>query len=953
MHRDKLLLKYYPFVDFCGENDMPPTLYLIDGHALAYRTYFALTGAGGGARWQTNSGEPTAGSFGFTSALLRLLERDRPEYLAVAFDTGKTFRDELYPQYKATRAKMPEDLRPQIERIRQLVDAFHFPRLEVEGFEADDVLGSIACQAVEQGLGVKIITGDRDLLQLVNERIIVNLPDKKSSETIDYNSEKVVNYLGVRPDQIIDYKALVGDPSDNIPGVAGIGNKTAVSLFQKYNTLEEIYAHLEDLPSSVQNKLISGREAASLSRKLATIRKDVPVILKLDEARTDHINFEAVESLFRQLEFRTLINRLHLLKGSGALSLTNGPVSQQLNLFNQQVTKIGTPTPYTPLVHIVTSPEILGQLVERLQNAERIAFDTETTSTNPLKADLVGISLAVNEGEGYYIPIGHRTNETQLPLTDIVKALKPSFCNSHLPKIGHNIKFDYLVLSKHGLNTVGLDFDTMIAGWVVLPESRRLGLKDMAEDNLGIQMTHIEELIGKGKNQRCMADIGIDTVATYAVPDAEVALRLQPLFQKKLDATGNSTRLFKEIEMPLIPVLAAMEQEGIALDVPFLEHMSVELNERLVNIENQVQTSIGYPFNLNSTQQLSKALFETLKLEPPGGGKRTMSGHLSTSADVLEELRGKHAVVDLILEYRELAKLKSTYIDALPQQINPSTGRVHTSFNQIGTVTGRLASSEPNLQNIPTRTEIGHQIRQAFIANPDNVILAIDYSQIELRILAHMSNDIAMLAAFRAGQDIHAATAAAIYNIPLDQVTKDMRRHAKTINFGLIYGMSAYGLYRSTGLTLSEAENFREAYFARFPGVSKYMTDLRHQATQQGYVETLLGRRRNFPNLSKPVNAILRAREEREAINAPIQGTAADIMKLAMIHLIPALVKQNSKARLLLQVHDELVLECSLQELQSVRQIAQQVMESAYKLSVPMLTEASYGKNWGSLTPFD
>ena len=933
---------------------MPPILYLIDGHALAYRAYYAIT-MGSQDRLQTSTGEPTAGILGFANVLLRLLEQEKPEYLAVAFDTGKTFRDTIFPDYKATRAKMPEDLRPQINRIRQMIDAFHFPRLELEGFEADDVLGSIARQAVAQGLGVKIITGDRDLLQLVGNRIIVSLSGAKISEAKDYaTSEEVEAYLGVRPEQVIEYKGLAGDTSDNIPGVPGIGEKTTLTLLRQYPTLEDIYAHLDAVPSRFRTKLEAGRESAFLSRNLATIRTNLEVTLDLEQARTDHIDYEATEAFFREFEFRTLINRLKKFTGRSpdpesapAAGMASGG---QLALFGQEITRIGTPPKYKLEVKLVDNAAALAELQAELEHAPQISFDTETTSTDPLQADLVGISLSVKEGQGYYIPVGHRTSAPQLSLAQVIAALRPAMTDPRIPKIGHNLKFDWLMLAENGLQVTPLGFDTMIAEWVTDPASHRLGLKDMAENYLGVNMTHIVELIGKGKNQITMADVPIDQVAPYAAADADSTLRLQPFLQNKLDQV-NGGRVLHDIEMPLISVLARMEQTGIALDVPFFKQMSIELSQRLVEMERKIIEAVGYTFNLNSTQQLSKVLFDTLKLAPPNRTRTTNSGHFSTSADVLIELSGKHPVVDWILEFRELAKLKSTYVDALPASINPRTGRVHTSFSQTGSVTGRLASSEPNLQNIPTRTDLGRRVRQGFIADPGNVLLSVDYSQIELRIVAAMSNDEAMLAAFHAGQDIHATTAAAIYGVPLDQVNKDQRRHAKAINFGLIYGMSSFGLSRTTDLTLAEAENFVKAYFKQFPGVKSYLDGIRKLAASQGYVETLLGRRRYFPNLRGQTNQNIRNREEREAINAPIQGTAADIMKLAMIELPRALERAGSSARLMLQVHDELVLEVSRAALADTAQIVRHTMESAYTLAVPLLTEARWGENWGALIP--
>lgn len=925
---------------------MPPILYLIDGHALAYRTYFALTASGGGERLQTRSGEPTAGVYGFASVLLRLLEQEKPEYLAVAFDTGKTFRDKLFPDYKATRAKMPDDLSIQMKRIRQMVDAFRFPRLEMEGFEADDVLGSVARQAVAQGFGVKIITGDRDLLQLVDDRVIVNLAGMKLSEAKDYTAEDVIGHLGVRPDQVVDYKAMVGDTSDNIPGVTGIGEKSAVSLLATYGTLDEIFAHLDQLQNRVRTRLEAGRESAYLSRQLAQIKTDLNISLDLEAARTNHIDLQALEELFRELEFRTLINRLSGMSTPAAAAAPGG----QLSLFGQEVSRIGSPQAYQLETRLVNTPEALAGLLADLRSAQMISLDTETTSTDAMRAELVGISLAVKEGVGYYIPVGHRTGQPQLDKEVIIGALRPFLANPAVEKVGHNLKYDSMVLVENGLDVSPLSFDTMIAEWLIDPASHNLGLKDMAEYYLNATMTHIQELIGRGKTQITMAEVPIEQAAAYAAADAESVLRLIPLLKPRLEE-HNCGKLFAEIEMPLIAVLTDMERAGVALDVPFFRQMSAQLSQRLVELEQQVYKTAGYPFNLNSTQQLSKVLFETLKLEPPDRRKRTASGHFSTSADVLEEMRGQHPVLDLLLEYRELAKLKSTYLEALPASVNPRTGRVHTSFSQTGSVTGRLASSEPNLQNIPTRTDLGRQVRKGFVAAEGCMLLSVDYSQIELRLVAVMSGDEAMLAAFHAGQDIHAATAAAIYNKPIESVSKDMRRNAKAINFGLVYGMSAFGLSRYTQLTLGESEEFVKAYFQQFPGVKRYLDGLRRTAATQGYVETMLGRRRYFPNLKNQSNPNLRNREEREAINAPIQGTAADIMKIAMLRVPPALEKAGLRGRLLLQVHDELVLEVPQKELEQTIQLVQQVMEQAYPLSIPLSTEARIGQNWGDLKP--
>ena len=926
---------------------MPPTLYLIDGHALAYRMYFALTGGGSSARWQTSTGEPTAGTYGFVRELLRVIEKEKPDYLAVAFDTGKTFRDEIFPQYKGTRAKMPDDLRVQIERIRQVVDAFNIPRLEMEGFEADDVLGSAAHWAAAQGLGVKIITGDRDLLQLVNQRTIVYLAGDDQNYI---TPEDVLAKLHVRPEQVVDYKALVGDKSDNIPGVAGVGEKTTEVLLAKYGTLDAIYAHLDEIEPRWRTKLAAGKESAYMSQTLAAIRTDLPFSLDLEQARTNAFDPAKVEAILRELEFRTLVEQLKKLTGTSAAAPAG-----QMSLFEQVPAPISEALPISPRqtnlkTTVVDSPAELAALVKVLSKASTISFDTETTSTDEMTAGLVGISLAVASGQGYYIPVGHKAG-AQLPLEQVLSALSIPMTDARIPKIGHNLKYDFIMLARYGLRVAPLAFDTMVAEYVLDPGSRNLGLKTMAEVRLGEAMTHIEELIGKGKNQRTMDEVEIAAAAPYAAADAETTLRLQPVLELELKRLPKLWDLFINIEMPLIGVLADMEMAGVALDKAFFAAFSVQLSERMAALEKQIYQAVGKTFNINSTQQLSSVLFETLHLTPPDRGKKTASGHYSTAAGVLDEMSGQHPVVDMILEYREYAKLKSTYVDALPVQIHPDTGRVHTSFSQTGTVTGRLSSSDPNLQNIPTRTDLGRRVRRGFIADPGNILVSLDYSQIELRIVSHMADDVAMLNAFRAGQDIHATTAAAIYGVPLDAVTKEQRRHAKAINFGLIYGMSAFGLTRSTELTLSESQDFVEAYFKQFPGVKKYLDGIRRSARETGYVETLLGRRRYFPALKGTLNQTLRNREEREAINAPIQGTAADIMKIAMIKIPPAIKQAGLHGRMLLQVHDELVLECPRAELSQTVAVARNVMENAYLMSIPLTTDARWGTNWDELQP--
>jgi DNA polymerase-1 len=689
-----------------------------------------------------------------------------------------------------------------------------------------------------------------------------------------------------------------------------------------------------------------------MSYQLAAIRTDLPVEIDLEQARTEVFDPVRVEGVLRELEFRSLIDKLHKLTGT---SSTAQPGTQQLSLFGEEkgpghlAGQVLHSDPKSKTI-LVDSAARLETLALALKAATVISIDTETTSTDEMTASLVGISLAVKAGEGWYIPAGHASG-TQLPLEQTLSALRKPLTDPRIPKIGHNLKYDFIMLARYGLRMVPLGFDTMVAEWVIDPDSRNLGLKNLALARLGEDMTHIEGLIGRGKNQISMAEVAIADAAPYAAADAETTLRLMPLLETELKGFPKLSDLFVKIEMPLIPVLADMEMAGIALDQKFFAAFSVELKDRMAALERQIYEAAGRTFNINSTQQLSDVLFKSLGLVPPDRGKKTASGHYSTAAGVLDEMSGQHAVVDMVLEYRELSKLLSTYVEALPAQIHPEDGRVHTSFSQTNTVTGRLSSSDPNLQNIPTRTDLGRRVRRGFVADPGNVLISLDYSQIELRIVAHMAGDEAMLDAFRAGQDIHATTAAAINDVPLEAVTKEMRRHAKAINFGLIYGMSAFGLTRSTELTLAESQDFVAAYFRQFPGVKKYLDGIRKETAHSGYVETMLGRRRYFPNLKSGLNQAMKNREEREAINAPIQGTAADIMKIAMIRIPPALAQAGLHGKMLLQVHDELVLECPRAELDKVAGVVRDTMENAYPLSIPLTTETRWGTNWDELQP--
>jgi DNA polymerase-1 len=932
--------------DYRRGNEMPKgKLVLIDGHALAYRAYFALP-----PTLSTTKGELTNAVFGFTSMLLNVLREEKPDYIAVAFDVGKSFRHQEYKEYKAHRLKMPDDMRIQMERIRDILQAMGIPIIEVEGYEADDVLGTLAQKAEQEGLEILIVTGDTDTFQLIDNHTRVLTSRRAFSDTVVYDKQGIAERYGLQPHQLVDYKALVGDVSDNIPGVRGIGEKTAVQLLQRYGSVEGIYAHLNEIESPRFRKALEeGRESAFLSKRLAAIVTDVPIELDLEACRVAGFNRDKVVELFRELEFRTLLNRLP----SETKPERERPVPpQQLALFEEAKEEKPIPTNY----QLVGDEESLERLVARLSKAAAITLDVETTSTDAMVAELVGIALTDKEGEGYYVPVGKSVNSETRKIVNSgnrstnlrsyqLDKLKPVLEDESIAKYAHNSKYDLTVLARYGVQVKGLAFDTMIAEWLADPASRNLGLKNLAWTRLGVEMKPITDLIGTGKRQLTMAQVPIAQVASYACSDVDMTHRLVKVLEPEL-RQKELWSLFTEVEMPLVPVLAEMEMRGVKLDVDYLREMSRQLHEQLSALEREIQEMVGYPFNVNSTQQLSDALFIKLGLSAQGI-RKTESGHYSTSADVLEKLRGQHPVIGLILEHRELSKLKSTYVDALPLLVNKRTGRVHTSYNQTGTVTGRLSSSDPNLQNIPVRTDVGREVRRAFVAEEGSVLLAADYSQVELRILAHISQDKGLLDAFRRGEDIHASTAATIFGVPLDQVTREMRRVAKMINFGLSYGMSSYGLAQRTGLSQKEADHFIKTYFVNYPKVKVYMEKIKREAAQRGYVETLLHRRRYFPELQRPnVAGSLKRAAEREAINMPIQGSSADIIKIAMIRLHRALKERGLRSGMILQVHDELVLEVPEGELGVVAPLVKSIMEGAFQLDAPLKVDMKVGKNW-------
>ncbi|MGD9147972.1 MAG: DNA polymerase I [Anaerolineae bacterium] len=922
----------------------PPKLVLIDGHALVYRAYFALPSG-----MATSRGELTNAVFGFASMLLNVLRDEQPDYLAVTFDLGRTFRHEDYAEYKANRAEMPDDLRIQFQRIDQLLEAFNIPSYSAEGFEADDVLAALAQQAGEREVETLIVTGDTDTFQLIGPRVRVMAPRRSFGDTIIYDEERVRQRYGLEPLQLIDYKALVGDTSDNVPGVRGVGAKTATKLLQQYGSIESIYENLDQVSSArFRNALENGRDTAFLSKHLVTIVSDVPVSLDLKACKVQELDRESVAELFRELEFRALLGRL-----PGA---SEAAQPGQLSLFGDE--EASAPEQEEVDYQIVDSPEALDAVVKELEDAASgddagLVVDVESTSTDPMVAGLVGIALTAQEGKGYYIPTDHKPESgiPNLPIPLVAEKLEPLFQNPQIPKYAHNANYDLTVLAEQGMDLTPVTCDTMIAEWLINPGSRNLGLKNLSWTRLGIEMTPISDLIGSGRKQITMDLVPVDKAAPYACADVDMTLRLANQLQPELHEKA-LWALFSEVEMPLVPIIVDMQRAGVKLDVEFLGGMSRELGQRLGELQGEIEGYVGHAININSTQQLSVALFDEMDLALPWM-RRGKSGHYSTAADVLEKIRDKHPVVELILEHRQLSKLKGTYVDALPALVNPRTGRVHTSFNQTGSVTGRFSSSNPNLQNIPIRTELGRQIRRAFVAEEGWQLLAVDYSQVELRVLAHISGDPAMLDAFARGEDIHASTAAAIYGVPLDEVTSDQRRVAKMTNFAISYGVTGFGLSERTELSPEEAEVFIETYFKTYPKIKEYIDRTREQAREQGYVETLLGRRRYFPELGTRARVHRNVREQayRMAINAPIQGTAADILKVAMSRLWQALQAGGLQSRMILQVHDELVLEVPEDELDQVARQVVETMEGAYDLDAPLKVDAKVGRNWLEMVP--
>ncbi len=928
--------------------DSRPTLYLIDGHALAYRMYYAMRYG----NFTTSKGEPTNATYGFSRTILDIYEHHQPKYLAVTFDKGLSGREEFYSDYKATRAKMPEELAAQFERIHQIVDAFNIPRLIMDNMEADDIIGTVAKQATEQGVGVHIATGDKDILQLLDDNVRVQLPKRGDDDEV-YDIDAFRKRFELEPSQLVDLKALMGDSSDNIPGVKGVGEKTATKLLKEYGTLDKIYENLDDVAARSRNKLIAEKDMAYLSQKLATIMRDLPIKLDLATCEARDFDLEPVDDIFAELEFKSLRERLHKVYKMLHPDAEVGP--KQAHEVIQTV--------------IVQDVAKLEDLVGTLNAASLISFDTETTSIDQMTADLVGISLAVDGDVGYYIPVGHTAMGAngqkdmfaeplgdQLPLETVINALQEPLENPDIEKTAHNAIYDAIVLQRYGINVAPITFDTMIAEWVNNPISKFLGLKSLVRQRLNFEMIEISELLGKGKKQKTMAEVDIEAAAPYAAADAAMTYRLVEPLRDDLQQ-GGLYKLFAQMEMPIVPVVASMQYKGVTLDVEFLNEMSQRLDKKLNELEQEIfANSGGYgEFNINSPKQLNEVLFDTLKL-PTEGLSKTTHG-FSTNATTLERLKPEHPIIGMIVEFRELSKLRSTYVDALPELVNPKTGRLHTSYNQTGAATGRFSSSNPNLQNIPIRTELGREVRRAFVAPNGYVLLAVDYSQIELRVMAHMSEDETLIDAFKQGLDIHSATAATVHGIEPSDVTYEQRSFAKRVNFGLMYGMGAFRLARDSELTLPEAEDFIATYFERIPGVERYIDDTKAFVHDNGYTETLYGRRREYPAIKGGTNRRSMAAEERAAINMPIQGTAADILKQSMLNLYDKLVDSDLDATMILQVHDELVLEVREDQLDAVVTLVVETMESALPdgklLSVPLKANASYGHNWRDMEDID
>lgn len=916
-------------------------LFLIDAYALIYRSYYAFI-----KNPRINSkGVNTSAIFGFINTLEDVLKREQPTHIAVAFDPkGPTFRHEAFEQYKAQREETPEVIRQSVPVIKEVIQAYHIPILEVPYYEADDVIGTVAKQAAANGFEVYMMTPDKDYGQLVADHIYMYRPKFGGDYEVLGVSEVLEKYQLQSTEQVIDLLGLMGDTADNIPGCPGVGEKTAQKLLAEFGSIENLLANTDKLKGAQKKKVEENVEQIRFSKFLATIKTDVPITFDAELCKRVAPDEDRLVELYTELEFKTFINRL---KGeSSVVSSSKEPkAAVQYDLFatepvvESEVSSLADINTMPHSYYLADTAEKQIALCEQLLQEKSFAFDTETEGLDPLTAGLVGMSFAIREQEAWYVPVPANREEA----TDIVLRLAPALQHPEIEKVGQNIKFDILALRKYGVRVKGPLFDTMLAHYLLNPELRH-GMDYLAETYLKYKTVPIEDLIGpKGKKQASMRTVPIEQIKEYAAEDADVTLRLKHYFAPLLKQEGLES-LFFEMEMPLIYVLAEMEATGVKLDTNALKQSSEVLSQQLSTLEESIYDLAGQSFNINSTKQVGEILFEKLKLDEKA--KKTKTGGYSTSEEVLEKIRSKHPIVDKLLEYRGIKKLLSTYIDALPALIHPETGKIHTSFNQAVTATGRLSSTNPNLQNIPVRDELGREIRKAFIADDDDCIFfSADYSQIELRLMAHLSNDPHMVEAFCSGADIHAATAAKIYGIPVEEVTSDMRRKAKTANFGIIYGISVFGLAERLSIPRAESKELIDGYFQTYPRIKEYMEESIRVAKEKGYVETLFKRKRFLPDINSH-NAIVRGYAERNAINAPIQGSAADIIKLAMIRIHQRFEAEHLKSRMILQVHDELNFNVRKEEFDRVKEIVLDCMEHVLQLRVPLIADCGEGKNW-------
>ncbi|MBQ4520790.1 MAG: DNA polymerase I [Bacteroidaceae bacterium] len=927
-------------------------LFLLDAYALIYRAYYAFI-----KNPRINSkGMNTSAIFGFVNTLADVLKRQQPTHIGVAFDpAGPTFRHEAYEQYKAQREETPEAIRLSVPIIKEIIAAYRIPILEVSGYEADDVIGTLATTAGARGIDTYMMTPDKDYGQLVSEHVFMYRPRFGDKDFDTLGVEEVKAKFGIeRPEQVIDLLGLMGDSSDNIPGCPGVGEKTAQKLISEFGSIENLLANTDQLKGALKKKVEEHAEEIKFSRFLATIKTDVPIELNMDSLLVKEPDEEKLRTLFEELEFRNLADRV--LKGDKPATAPtkkaskkedNSPTLFQADFFDLFTDESTDEPKYSTLAgleettynyQLADTKEKRDELLRNLQTHDFLVLDTETTGTEPMASELVGMSFSVSEGEAWYVPVPADRAEAMA----IVDEFRDVLTNPKTTKVGQNIKYDLLMLAQYGVWLEGPLFDTMVAHYVLSPELHH-GMDYLAEVLLHYRTIPIEELIGpKGKNQKNMRDLAPEEVYKYACEDADVTLRLKNVLEKQLREQG-AYDLFHDIEMPLVPVLAQMEFNGVRIDTDALRETSALYTQRLQEIEQDIYSLAGQPFNISSPKQVGEMLFETLKISAKA--KKTKGGQYSTSEEVLESLRDKHPVVGRILDYRGLKKLLSTYIDALPALINPRTGRIHTSFNQTVTATGRLSSSNPNLQNIPIRNEDGREIRRAFIPDDGCEFFSADYSQIELRIMAHLSGDSNMMEAFRLGQDIHAATAAKVYKVPLAEVTRDQRSKAKTANFGIIYGISAYGLSDRMHVPVKEAKELIDGYFQTYPQVKAYMDSSIALARDKGYTETICRRRCYLPDINSH-NAVVRGYAERNAINAPIQGSAADIIKVAMANIHQRFQREGIRSKMLIQVHDELNFSVLPEERDRVKRIVIEEMEGAYLMQVPLQADCGWGKNW-------